>query len=116
MKQHTISFAGAGRLAGILCREMHQTGFMIDIIVSESGERGRSLAGLCNAKWSDKLKFPDSTEIIIVAVPDNLLKAVIDKIECRNETLVAHTAGSIGLDVFPDRISRRGVFYPLQTF
>lgn len=116
MHQHTISFTGAGRLAGILCREVHNARLKIDIIVSESEERGRSLARLCNARWSDKLTFPDSTEVIIVAVPDSRLKVVLGAIECRKETLVAHTAGSIGLDVFPDSIIRKGIFYPLQTF
>jgi predicted short-subunit dehydrogenase-like oxidoreductase (DUF2520 family) len=86
------------------------------MIVSESEERGRRLADLYNAYWSDKLSFPDSTEIIIVAVPDNRLEEVLNKIECRQETLVVHTAGSIGMDVFPDSIIRNGIFYPLQTF
>jgi predicted short-subunit dehydrogenase-like oxidoreductase (DUF2520 family) len=35
---------------------------------------------------------------------------------CDEETIVAHTAGSHGLDVFPENIKLRGVFYPLQTF
>jgi len=116
VNQHKISFLGAGRLAGVLCREMHKSGLKIDMIVSESKERGSVLAGFCNAKWSDKLSFPDSTGVIIVAVPDNLLKGILSKIECSRETLVVHTAGSIGLDVFPENIIRKGVFYPLQTF
>ena len=111
-----ISFIGAGRLAGVLCREMHKAGLKIDMIVSESKERGSVLAGFCNAKWSDKLSFPDSTKLIMVAVPDNRLKGILSKIECSRETLVAHTAGSIGLDVFPAGIIRKGVFYLLQTF
>jgi predicted short-subunit dehydrogenase-like oxidoreductase (DUF2520 family) len=114
--KHVISFAGAGRLAATLCREMHFAGLRIDMIVSESEERGRLLAGICNAKWSDKLCYPDSTEVIIVAVPDHRLKGILREIECNPETLIAHTAGSIGLDVFPASTTRKGVFYPLQTF
>ena len=30
--------------------------------------------------------------------------------------MVVHTAGSFGLDIFPDKIKRKGIFYPLQTF
>ena len=116
MNQHKISFIGAGRLAGVLCREMHKAGLKIDLIVSESKERGYALAGHCNARWSDKLSFPDSDGVIIVAVPDNRLKEILSRLECGRQTLVAHTAGSIGLDVFPSNIIRRGVFYPLQTF
>jgi len=116
VNQLTISFSGAGRLAGIMCCEMHNARFKIDLIVSESEERGRALASFCNASWSDKLTFPDSTNVIIVAVPDSRLRGVLNKIVCRDETIIAHTAGSLGLDVFPDNIIRKGVFYPLQTF
>ncbi len=37
-------------------------------------------------------------------------------ISCTRETLVAHTAGSFGLDIYPEQIVRKGIFYPLQTF
>jgi len=116
MIRHNISFAGAGRVAGALCREMYYSGFNIELIVSESEKNGRSLADSCKASWSPDLIFPDSSNVIIVAVPDHRLKSVLDKIRCRPETLVAHTAGSIGIDVFPEQIKRKGIFYPLQTF
>jgi len=61
-------------------------------------------------------EFPLSTDIIIVAVPDHALTGVLKDMRCRPDTLVVHTAGSIGLDVFPGHIARRGIFYPLQTF
>jgi len=111
-----MSFIGAGRVAGILCRAFSHAGFTIDMIVSERESSGRSLADCCNAVWSDKPVFSDSNEVIIVAVPDNRLKTVLGEIKCSNKTVVAHTAGSSGLDVFPDSLERKGVFYPLQTF
>lgn len=116
MTQHTISFAGAGRVAGALCRELFSAGHRIDLIVSESGKNGQDLAWECHAEWSDKLKFPNQTEIIIVAVPDHRLAEVLRQVECNNATSVVHTAGSFGIDLFPERIEKRGVFYPLQTF
>ena len=116
MFQYNISFAGAGRVAQALCREMYFAGHKIGLIVSESEKNGRSLADSCKASWSTDLIFPDSSNLIIVAVPDHRLKLVLEKISCRAETLVAHTAGSIGTDVFPEHFKQKGVFYPLQTF
>ena len=116
MFQYNISFAGAGRVAGALCREMYFAGHKIGLIVSESEKNGRSLADSCKASWSPDLIFPDSNNVIIVAVPDHRLKSVLEKINCRAETLVAHTAGSTGIDVFPEYFKLKGVFYPLQTF
>jgi predicted short-subunit dehydrogenase-like oxidoreductase (DUF2520 family) len=116
MVQYNISFAGAGRVAHALCSVMFNAGHSIGLIVSESEKNGTSLADSCKAEWSGDLKYTGSTDIIIVAVPDHILAEVLDKIDCPPETLVVHTAGSIGLDVFPGKIKRNGIFYPLQTF
>lgn len=96
--------------------EFYRTGIKIQKIVSEFEDDGRSLANSCNASWSSELKFPDTTDIIIVAVPDHKLKELLGDIECHESAVVAHTAGSYGLEVFPDRLKRTGVLYPLQTF
>lgn len=116
MIRKNISFAGAGRVAGALCRELYSKGAIIDLIVSESENNGRLLAESCNSVWSSELYYPDSTDIIVVAVPDHRLQSVLDQLRCNPETIVVHTAGSMGLDVFPESILRKGVFYPLQTF
>jgi predicted short-subunit dehydrogenase-like oxidoreductase (DUF2520 family) len=116
MNRYTISFAGAGRVGGAICRELFKTGHHIEIIVSETGNSGRKLADACNARWSTDLIFPQSTKIIIVTVPDQKLKKVLNDIICPPGTLVLHTAGSHGLEVFPDKIEKKGIFYPLQTF
>jgi predicted short-subunit dehydrogenase-like oxidoreductase (DUF2520 family) len=116
MDQINISFAGAGRVASALCKELFSVGFNIELVVSESEERGRPLADSCNAIWSSDLVYPDSTRIIIVAVPDHKLKQVLNSLKCGPETLVVHTAGSFGLDIFPGHITQKGIFYPLQTF
>lgn len=116
MYQNNISFAGAGRVADALCKELFRYGYTIDKIVSETEVSGKSLADSCNAAWSSNLVFPDSTKVIIVAVPDHKLKSILEKLQCRPATLVAHTAGSFGLDIFPEKIKHKGIFYPLQTF
>jgi len=116
MYQTNVSFAGAGRVADALCKELYYTGFRIDMVTSETGISGKLLADSCKAAWSSDLLFPDSTKVIIVAVPDHSLKSVLDRLKCRPGTLVAHTAGSFGLDIFPEQIRQKGVFYPLQTF
>jgi len=73
MAHYNVSFAGAGRVAGALCREMHFSGIDIRQIVSESWTSGKPLADECNASWSSDLVFHDPVDIIIVAVPDHRL-------------------------------------------
>ncbi len=107
---------GAGNVASALCEEMFARGHNIVRIVSETEERGLLLADSCNALWSDKPDFTEKSDILIVAVPDNRLRNVLSKIKCGNRTVVVHTAGSFGLEVFPGKIKHPGVLYPLQTF
>lgn len=116
MIQFKISFAGAGKVAGALCMELYNKGHLIQQIVSRDEKGGRALAEKCDAGWSDSLDFLNSTEIIIVAVPDHSLKEVLGRIKCSKSTIVVHTAGSYGMEIFPENLKNRGVFYPLQTF
>ena len=116
MTQYNVSFAGAGRVAGALCTEMYYSGINIRHIVSETGTFGKSLAESCKASWSPDLVFSDPVDVIIVAVPDHKLEEVLGKIKCPGNALIAHTAGSYGLDLFPGSMKNTGVFYPLQTF
>jgi predicted short-subunit dehydrogenase-like oxidoreductase (DUF2520 family) len=116
MLHQKISFAGAGRVASALCRKMYAAGHNIELIVSLSEANGRYLSESCGASWSKIPEFPPSSDLIIVAVPDHSLRSVLNDLSCSPETLVVHTAGSFGLEVFPERIKKRGVFYPLQTF
>jgi predicted short-subunit dehydrogenase-like oxidoreductase (DUF2520 family) len=116
MYQNNISFAGAGRVAESLCKELFHAGYRIDMVASETGIRAKVLGESCRAVWSSGLIFPDSTKVIIVAVPDHRLKGVLETLKCSPDTLVVHTAGSFGLDIFPESLKRKGIFYPLQTF
>ncbi len=116
MTQLNISFAGAGRVAEALGSEMFRAGHRIINIVSPGEENGRSLAARFDAQWSGRLLFPDICDLIIVAVPDNSLGAVLSEISCGKGTIIVHTAGSYGIDLFPGKHRRKGVLYPLQTF
>jgi predicted short-subunit dehydrogenase-like oxidoreductase (DUF2520 family) len=116
MVRYNISFAGAGRVAGNLCREMHNAGFNILRIVSEDRSNGEPLARMYGAVWSSRLSFEKGNDVIIVAVPDHRLTEVLNQLESPPGCIVAHTAGSYGLEVFPDRVAFPAVFYPLQTF
>ncbi len=116
MTRLNISFAGAGRVAEALCREMFGAGHRITAIASRNGENGRALAARFNTRWSDSLAFSDDCDLIIVAVPDNCLEKVLSDITCSENTIVVHTAGSYSTDIFPVSRKRKGVLYPLQTF
>ena len=59
--------------------------------------------------------FPMDPEIILISVSDNAIGEVLDKLP-ETSAIVAHTAGSIPMDILKDKTEKYGVFYPLQTF
>lgn len=116
MTVYSISFIGAGNLAGSLCMELFRNGYKINHIISETGISAAALAQKCSASWSTKLSIPYNTDLVIVAIPDKSLDDVLRRVTCDHDVIIAHTAGSHGLEVFENRFQHRGVIYPLQTF
>ncbi len=116
MKDYRISFVGSGKVASALARGFFYRGCQISSIISRNAATGRELAKVCKSEWSDKFEVDDRTNILIVSVPDDAISDVLALIKSKRKILVAHTAGSIGLDIFPKHLSKTGVFYPLQTF
>jgi len=116
MTRCVVSFAGAGRVASSLCLGFYNAGIRIGKVVANTDRSSRSLAGKCNAEWGKKAEFDNGSDIIIAAVPDDILQEVLFEIKCPDDSIIAHTAGSFGLDILPAHIKRKGVLYPLQTF
>lgn len=116
LRQLTVSFIGAGKVAEALCRRFREAGLRIGMIVSRDSAGGMKLAVDCGALWSPDPVFPEDTDIVIVAVPDDSVAGVLSSASTGEGTIIAHTAGSLGLEVFPAWMKNTGVFYPLQTF
>lgn len=53
-------------------------------------------------------------DIYLLAIKDDAISEIADNIKYER-ALMLHTSGAVPVDVF-SRFSRRGVFYPLQTF
>jgi predicted short-subunit dehydrogenase-like oxidoreductase (DUF2520 family) len=116
VKKYTVSFVGAGRVSKALIRALSGSGHKIREIASKSGIRSRILADEFGAIQKMDLEFSGGEDIIITAVPDDQLQEVLKNIKCMENVIIAHTAGSIGLDIFPSGVLHKAVFYPLQTF
>lgn len=59
--------------------------------------------------------LPKDADIILIAVADKAIEEVAGKIKNKN-SVIAHTSGSIPMDVLKNVGKNIGVFYPLQTF
>lgn len=111
-----IVIIGAGRVGSALSLAFTRSGHRILKIISHSAEKAAKLAGLYDCDYSNKLDIPPESEVLITAVNDDALCDVLQKINVPDKAVIAHTAGSVGLDVFSKLNANYGVFYPLQTF
>lgn len=117
MKGESVSIIGAGKVGSALAHAFADAGHKINLIVSLTEESASALAATFNCGWSVDPIIDSGTDFVVVAVPDSIISSLLSELRVSGETIVCHTAGSIGLDVFEGtQIDNRGIIYPLQTF
>lgn len=111
----TISVVGSGNVAEAIalavaeCKELQ-----LKQIVARNPVRGRALAEMTGAEWTADVEQVAEADLYIISVSDRAVGEVASRLPMRDDTIVAHTAGSVEMDVLGERA--RGVFYPFQTF
>lgn len=113
-----IAFVGAGNVAWHLAQAFENAHISITEIYSRDISHAEALC----KKLSDTIvktdyNFTDSdVNIILLAVSDDALPHIASQLRIPENTIVAHTSGSISMDIFENIFENYGVFYPLQTF
>lgn len=112
-----VVIVGSGNLAEALARAVAATGELrLRQIFARNAERGAAVAALAGTiSTSDPAQLA-AADIYLIAVSDRAVGEVARTLSIPARAFVAHTAGSVPLDEIPENFSRRGVFYPLQTF
>ena len=111
----TISVVGSGNVAEAIalavaeCKELQ-----LKQIVARNPVRGRALAEMTGAEWTADVEQAAEADLYIISVSDRAVGEVASRLPLRDDTIVAHTAGSVEMDVLGECC--RGVFYPFQTF
>lgn len=113
-----VTIIGAGNVGTHLAIGLSHSGVRIHQVFSRSEARAKTLASAVGSGAIASLNDIDSSaDVVLIAVKDGAIGDVGQSLRAviSNETIVAHTAGSIASDVLSD-LERFGVFYPLQTF
>ncbi len=112
----SVSIIGAGNVGWHMALAMHQHGITVINIVSRNQTNAKELASLVSAKAASGpeqlVRVPD---LCMLCVTDDALEDVV-KTYTNAGTVVVHTSGSTGMEIFDSESSNTGVFYPLQTF
>lgn len=113
------SFIGSGNVAWHLAPALDNVGYPVREIYSQNPKHAAALVGrLYEAYVNISLDFSASaSKIFIIAVSDDALQDIAQKLILPDEAIVVHTSGSQPLSILDDTGSQNmGVFYPLQTF
>lgn len=74
---------------------------------------GSNTVELINPHTLENLDY--TSDIILICVSDDAIEGIIRKLNVC-DSIIAHTSGSVSIDLFKDKFKNYGVFYPLQTF
>ena len=120
-----ISFVGAGNVAWHLAQALEDAGHWIcEIYSREPRNAGELSSRLYDSETQEDLNFSESAaELIVIAVPDDALEDVIQRIVFPENVIVVNTSGTRSLTdlrnlvaIHSDVYVHTGVFYPVQTF
>ena len=108
-----IILLGSGNVATHLGIALKNSNYKIVQVFSKSIKNAKLLANKLDTHFTNDLTKLKSADLIIVCINDDAILSVLSQIK---NTAIVHTSGSIGLDIFKQKFTNYGVFYPLQTF
>ncbi|MDF9797397.1 putative short-subunit dehydrogenase-like oxidoreductase (DUF2520 family) [Catalinimonas alkaloidigena] len=114
-----VSMIGAGKLASQLAPALESAGHAISEVYSRHLNNAQAL---CDQLYEAEVKYDfdfseSDADIFVIAVPDDSIQEVTDKLLLPINAILLHTSGSKPMEVLKNkRIKGYGVMYPLQTF
>ena len=114
-----IVFVGAGNVATHLASACARKGCRIVQVYSRTEASAQTLAhGLGCPYTTDLSEVSPEADLYVVSVKDSALEEVVEALSRYGnpDALYVHTAGSMPMEVWRGKVSRCGVFYPMQSF
>ncbi|WP_422361671.1 Rossmann-like and DUF2520 domain-containing protein [Reichenbachiella sp.] len=111
-----VSIIGTGRVAISLIHELRTKGVKVNEIYGRSLAQAKKLSDHTpGTSATGSLDFSNSrSRVLIIAISDDAISHISEKILCSKDQIIAHTSGTVSLNVL--KHSHSGIFYPLQTF
>lgn len=115
---NNVVVIGSGRVAEALCGVFTENVSVNMVqIVGRNIERCRALAAEYKIEYTTDFSCPAKADYYIIAVSDNAIGGVSEAIAPYIASgIVCHTSGATPIERLSGKITRRGVFYPLQSF
>lgn len=114
----SIVLIGSGNVATRLGMALKHSGFKIIQVYSPDIKHANMLARKLRAKSCTILNdIYTEADLYLIAIKDDAIKSVAQQLRTKvSGKIVAHTSGSVSIDILKGVSKNTGVFYPLQTF
>ncbi len=111
-----IVLIGSGNVATQLGRVLYNAGHSINQVFSRNIENAKILSSEIKSIPIDNLNEMNvNADFYIISIADDAINTIISTFE-KIKGNVVHTSGSVGIEVFKDKIENYGIIYPLQSF
>lgn len=111
-----IVLIGTGRVATQVGLALHKAGLNIVQVYGRNLSTAAILAEKLKCTFtSDLIMIDDQADLYLLAISDDAIEIISENLKAF-QGIVAHTSGFQPLSAIHQKIPRRGVFYPLQTF
>ncbi len=119
MTSHKVVIIGCGNVAWHFAKRLRQTaGCSVSVYNHKKNPVLRRFSAQLKCATSVGLEnIERDAAVYLICVADRFVNAVSRKIHCdRRDALVAHTSGSLELEVLRSEGGKKAVIYPLQSF
>ncbi len=111
-----ISIIGSGNVAQQLGPALKNSGYAILEVCSRNVVTGKALANKLKTSFTKNIiSITDHGGIIIIAVNDDSISDVVNKLAKLKNTLVVHTSGATDIVVLKKKFKNCGVIWQIQT-
>lgn len=111
-----VVIIGSGNVATHIAKALNEVNIKVSQVWSYHYENALLLAGQIDAiAIADLSQIDVTADLCLIAVKDDEI-ANVARVLKNFSGVIAHTSGSVSLDVFENLTKNYGVFYPLQTF
>lgn len=111
-----ITLIGGGNVAFHLADRLSRARVIVDAVFSRTAAHAEETASLVNATAiTDEQQIPGGSDLYLVALADQAAEDFLARFK-PSGGIVAHTSGSLSLNLLQQTARPHGVIYPLQTF
>jgi len=116
-----IGIVGAGAVGTVLGVALSRAGWHVGAIASrDAGRRERFRSLVPGARgFAEATALLDEVELVILAVPDDVLPSLAEQLRLYSGQAMIHTSGALGADVLEPAMAagtQVGAFHPLVAF